>query len=389
MGHVRLSATPSELTAAVRTRALDLGFDLVGFGPVGRFEEQELILGRLAGGYLAGMDWITPQRVVLSCDPESLLPGARTVVALGTSYVQVEGPDRPVGLVGRVARYARGRDYHDVISPRLQGLADSIVELAGSGTRCRTFVDTGPLVERAAARRAGLGFVGKNTCVLTGRHGSFVFLSAVLTTAELVADPIVTRDCGSCRACIDACPTEALVRPNEMDATRCISYLTIEHRGSIPEELRPKVGTWVFGCDVCQDVCPWNQARPPAAHPEFASAAGAGANLDLTDLFGLEDAGFRARFRGTPLTRAKREGLLRNAAVVLGNLADPSAGPALTQALSDQSAVVREHVAWALGRVSRGSPAIPAAPPRALAGETDPAARSVSDDSKSVGRKRA
>ncbi|MBI2316431.1 MAG: tRNA epoxyqueuosine(34) reductase QueG, partial [Betaproteobacteria bacterium] len=220
--------TPHELTAAVRERALELGFDLVGFGGVGRFEEQDLILEHLARGHLAGMSWITPERVVLSCNPEALLPGARSIVALGTAYAQPDEAADGAPLRGRVARYARGRDYHEVIPPKLRELASRIREIAGEETRCRTFVDTGPLVDRAAARRAGLGFVGKNTCILTDRHGSFVFLSAVLTTLELVPDPIVMKDCGSCRACIDACPTGAIISPHEMNATRCISYLTIE-----------------------------------------------------------------------------------------------------------------------------------------------------------------
>src|SRR5438067_9549583 len=203
------------LAQRVRAHASELGFDLVGFGSAEGFErERTLILESLSNGYLDGMRWITPERVKLSCDPDALLPGARTIIGLGMAY-SVDAPsappdDRPRG---RVARYARGRDYHDVVRPRLHHLAEAIVELFGAETRCRVFVDTGPLVDRAAAVRAGLGFIGKNTCLLTGHHGSYLVLSAIVTTAELPPDPLVNKDCGSCRACLDACPTEAIIGP--------------------------------------------------------------------------------------------------------------------------------------------------------------------------------
>jgi len=272
------------MTDRVREQAVQLGFDLFGVASTEPFvPEQDLVLESLNRGRLQGMSWITPDRVRLSCNPEALLPGARSIVALGTSYAVAPDPDtgaawpgqtpgagaQSARLRGRVARYAWGRDYHEVIPPKLRALADSITELVGPETRCRTFVDTGPLLDRAAAARAGLGFIGKNTCILTGRHGSYIFLSAVLTTADLHPDPFITRDCGSCRACLDACPTQAFVGPRQLDATRCISYLTIEHRGWIAPELRPLMEDWIFGCDVCQDVCPWNRARPAVSHDEF------------------------------------------------------------------------------------------------------------------------
>ncbi len=362
-----------DLAEAIRARAHALGFDLVGLAAAAPFtRERELILASLARGHMAEMAWITPERVRLSCDPEALLPGARSIVALGTSYAQ---PDAEVsgdhGPLGRVARYAWGRDYHEVLPPRLRELAAAISELAGPDTRCRTFVDTGPLVDRAAAERAGIGFVGKNSCILTGRHGSYVFLSAILTTAELAPDSVVPRDCGACRACIDACPTDALLAPGELDARRCISYLTIEHRGAIPRALRPQIGAWVFGCDVCQEVCPWNRARPAGAHPEFTAAAGVGPTLDLIAVLGMDDAAFRARFRGTALTRAKRRGLLRNAAVALGNTRDRRAIPALVQALSDPEPLVRGHAAWALSQFGELSEDVYGALVSALAVETD------------------
>jgi epoxyqueuosine reductase len=362
----------------VRERAHRLGFQLVGFGSGEPFErERGLILESLARGHLAGMGWITPERVKLSCDPEALLPGARSIVALGLAYDGAAAePGDDGGPRGRVARYAGGRDYHDVIRPRLHELAEAIVELGGPQTRCRVFVDTGPLVERAAAVRTGLGFIGKNTCLLTGPLGSYVLLSAILTTVELPPDPLVMRDCGSCRACIDACPTQAIVAPGELDATRCISYLTIEHRGTIGPDLRPKMGDWVFGCDVCQEVCPWNRGRPGSAAMESEVGASNGASsLDLIELLALDDASFRARFRGTALTRPKRSGLLRNAAVALGNAQDPRAVPALAAALADPEPLVRGHAAWALAQISPPSAEVTEALRQALAVETDAEAR--------------
>ncbi|MSQ23305.1 MAG: tRNA epoxyqueuosine(34) reductase QueG [Chloroflexi bacterium] len=342
----------SELADRIRERARELGFDLIGFGSANPFDEEKtLILEHLAQGHLRGMSWITPERVALSCNPDELLPGARSIVGLGTSYASSRAPSASSQLIGRVARYAWGKDYHDVIPPKLRLLAEFIQELGGPDIATRTFVDTGPLVDRAAARRTGVGFVGKNTCLLTGRQGSYVFLSAILCTLDLPADPLVTKDCGSCRACIDACPTEALIAPGAMDATRCISYLTIEHRGSIPRERRPWIGDWVFGCDICQEVCPWNRARSATEHAEFAAAEGVGPELDLAQLLTLDEAGFRSRFRGTPLTRARRAGLLRNAAVVLGNRGDAAAEGVLLAALDDLDPLVREHAAWALGRI--------------------------------------
>lgn len=362
-----------ELAAPIRQRAVELGFDLVGFGPAEPFaRERELILEDLARGRLEGLAWITAERVRLSCDPQALLPRARTIVALGTAYGGRErGAEVSDGLQGRVARYAWGRDYHEVIPPRLRALASAISDLAGPDVRCRSFVDTGPLVDRAAAERAGIGFVGKNTCILTGRHGSYVFLSAILTTAEIAADPFAARDCGSCRACLDACPTGAFVAPRQLDATRCVSYLTIEHRGWIPQHLRPGIGDWVFGCDVCQEVCPWNRARPGSAHDQFGPEHGAGPSLDLITLLSMDESAFRSRFRGTPLTRPKRAGLLRNAAIVLGNLGDRAAVEPLVSALEDPDALVRGHAAWALGRMAPLPPAAIAALERALDEEPD------------------
>jgi epoxyqueuosine reductase len=251
-----------------------------------------------------------------------------------------------------VARYARGRDYHDVIKPRLWALVRFLEERCGRPVTARVFVDDGPCADRAVAQRAGLGFFGKNTNLLTRTHGSYVLLGAALTDVPLPPDPPAIGDCGSCTLCLDACPTGALPTPYELDSARCISYLTIEHRGSIPEELRPLVGEHLFGCDICQQVCPWNRLAASTAESGFAPEMGAGASLDPAAVLALDEVAYRQRFRGSPLKRAKRQGLRRNAAVVLGNGAGAAAEPTLRAALDDPDPVVREHAAWALARLT-------------------------------------
>jgi epoxyqueuosine reductase len=252
------------------------------------------------------------------------------------------------GKVGRVARYARGPDYHDILRDRLNRL---LAWLQGEvpGCRGRGVVDTAPLLERDFARRAGLGWFGKNTMLLNKRRGSYFFLGALLTDLDLTPDPpFEASHCGSCTACLDACPTSAFVGPGVLDSRRCISYLTIELRGDIPEELRPGIGDWLFGCDVCQEVCPWNRHAPEAG-PEWPRADLTA--LDPVELLSLSPEEFRWRFRGTALTRSKRRGLLRNAAVVLGNVGGPEALLALRRALEDDEPLVREAARWAIGQI--------------------------------------
>jgi epoxyqueuosine reductase len=249
-----------------------------------------------------------------------------------------------------VARYARGQDYHEVMRPRLEALARFIDLTAGSGTRSRAAVDTSAVLERDLAARAGLGWIGKNTNLLSPTLGSYFFIGIVLTTADLATDAREPDHCGTCTACLDACPTRAFVAPWVLDARRCISYLTIEHRGPVATELREAIGDWVFGCDVCQQVCPWNRKAPPARDPAFTSTESLGS---LTDVLNLDESAFRARFRHTALWRAKRAGLARNAALVLGNRRDPTVLEALRRASQDADPSVREAAGWALGRCSK------------------------------------
>lgn len=334
------------LTSAVKERAAQLGFDAVALGPADPPPHAVAFERWLDAGYGDGMDYLgrtRAQRVA----PDRLLPGARSVVALALSYNPPPGVARD-DWAG-VARYARGQDYHEVMRPRLEALARFIEVTAEGGTRSRTAVDTSAVLERDLAARAGLGWIGKNTNLLSPTLGSYFFIGIVLTTAALIADAPQPDHCGTCTACLDACPTRAFVAPWVLDARRCISYLTIEHRGPVAVELREAIGEWVFGCDVCQEVCPWNRKAQAAATAAFGSTESLG---PLTELLGLDEAAFRARFRHTALWRAKRAGLARNAALVLGNRRDPRAVEALRRASEDPDPSVREAAGWALGRCS-------------------------------------
>jgi len=330
------------LAEAVKARARELGFDGVAIGAAGPPPHGGAFTRWLDAGYAGTMEYLA-RGGADRLDPARLLPACRSAIAVALSYAR--GDD--AGWDG-VARYARGHDYHELMRPRLAGLADFVRTAAGPGTRCRAAVDTSAILERDVAARAGLGWVGKNTNLLAPSLGSYFFIGVVLTTAELEPDAAQPDRCGTCTACLDACPTQAFVAPYVLDARRCIAYLTIEHRGDVPRELREGIGEWLFGCDVCQEVCPWNRKTPPGRE---AALAPAGPLPPLEELLALDDDAFRARFRHTPLWRAKRSGLLRNAAIVLGNRGDARAVQALEKALEDDDETVRRAAAWALGRI--------------------------------------
>jgi epoxyqueuosine reductase len=282
-------------------------------------------------------------------DPNRVLDGVRSIVMLAMSYRTAEPADPDAGQ-GRVSRYAWGEaDYHDLIHERLDQMAGLLRDRVPEA-RVRGVVDTAPLLEREFAQLAGLGWIGKNTLLLSRDEGSWFFLAALLADIELAYDaPHETNHCGTCRACLDACPTDAFPQSYVLDASRCISYLTIELREAVPRELRSGMGDWVFGCDICQDVCPWNSRAPLTQQSEFAPRADSNP-VDLIGLFQLDDAAFRERFRQTPLWRPRRRGLLRNAAIVLGNRPTAAAIPALIRGLNDNEPLVRGACAWALGR---------------------------------------
>ncbi|MBI4505756.1 MAG: tRNA epoxyqueuosine(34) reductase QueG, partial [Chloroflexi bacterium] len=304
-------------------------------------EAEAAMRQRLAAGKLAGLPWFDADRAHRACHPEARFPWARSLVVAAASYAHAVAP--AVGRrVGRVARYTWGRDYHRALADGLRALAATLDGLVGRPLRAAVLVDTSALAEREAARRAGLGWFGKHSGLLSP-GGSWTLLGTLVTEADLPPDRPLRKTCGSCTRCLVACPTGALRldAPYELDNARCISYLTIEHRGPIPRELRPLIGDWLFGCDICQEVCPVNRRPPGASLAALAADAGVGPALDAAELLGLDESAFRARFRHTPLWRPRRRGLLRNACVVLGNVGDAAAVPALARALSDAEPLVR------------------------------------------------
>lgn len=344
-------------------RALELGFDLIGFAPAGPTPGADRFLRWLELGYAGEMNYLA-RSADKRADPRLALPGARTVILAGASY-DTFGPPAEIlsdPARGRIARYAWGADYHDTLTPRLRQLGEFVAR------ESRAWVDTGPVLERAWAERCGLGFIGRNTCLIHRTRGSYFFLGAILSPVELHADAdnpksqIPNRKskcgCGNCARCLVACPTRAFPEPFVLDARRCISYLTIELKGSIPPDLRPLMGNWIFGCDVCQDVCPYvRQYSRPARQ---AGAGPAPASLDriaprLLDALRWDRATFNALFKGTAVMRARRRGLLRNICVAAGNWGSPDALPALRALLDDEEPLVCEHAAWAIARIT-GNP---------------------------------
>lgn len=341
------------ITEEVTERARQLGFRPVGIAPAQSFTETRAVArARLKAGYLDGMSWYTPARVERGTRPAWLLTDARSIIALALPYnvgdvpTETTGPGGPSGIV---SRYAWGRDYHNVLRKKLRNLVSLLESKHASA---RFYADTGPILDRAAAFRAGVGWYGKSTMILTEEQGTWVFLAEVITDLELDYTKPLKKNCGSCTRCIDACPTGAIVAPYQVDARRCISYLTIENRGGIPRELRAQVGTRVFGCDICQDVCPVNRYAATDGDADFRPRPGVGPSIPLLPLLVITEDEFKERFQGTPLMRAKRLGMRRNAIVALGNAGDPAAIPALRRLLLDgaEDPMLREHAAWALGR---------------------------------------
>jgi epoxyqueuosine reductase len=335
--------TELALTGAVKARALAVGFDRVAVGPAGRPEHAAAFGAWLDAGYAGGMDYLARTRVERQ-EPERLLPGCRSVISLALAY----GPREDDPSWAGVSRYARGADYHELMRPRLAAVVDFLREAGGARVRSRAAVDTSAVLERDLAARAGLGWIGKNTNLIAAGTGSYFFIGTVLTTAPLVPDGATGDHCGTCTACLQACPTQAFVGPWILDARRCLAYLTIEHRGDVPDEWKPAMGEWLFGCDVCQEVCPWNRKAPPAREPALAPSAPL---PTLTALLEMDETAFRARFRGSAMSRAKRAGLARNAALMLGHRGERSAIPVLRRALDDPDEGVRRAAAWALARL--------------------------------------
>jgi epoxyqueuosine reductase len=340
-----------------------MGFSLVGIASAQASAHAAFLRRWLAAEHHGTMAYLArADAVARRLDLAGTLGGARSVVVVAHEYFQ-EDPEGVPRDAGRavVARYARGADYHDVVKAKLVELRDWLAVQVARPLRGRAYVDTGPILERELASRAGLGWFGKNTMLIHPSRGSYFFIGVLLLDIELPSDPPFAEDrCGTCSACLDACPTGALLGRDGhgapvIDARRCISYLTIELRGAIPAKLRPGIGNRVFGCDICQEVCPWNErfARP-AEEPAYRAREGlhGAALVSLAErLLDLDEDGFRRAFRGSPVTRSRREGMLRNICVALGNWGAEEAMPVLERALRDESPLVRGHAAWALGQL--------------------------------------
>lgn len=343
-----MTDSATDLTTFIRNEALSVGFSAVGVCPAVSPTGVTRLHDWLDAGFAGEMQYLEDRRDAYS-HPKYVLDGVQSIVMLALNYKSQPIPPLDSGK-GRVSRYAFGElDYHDWIHARLKQLKRSIGDFAPEA-KVRGVVDTAPLLEREFAQQAGLGWFGKNTMLLNKQLGSLFFLAAILIDQPLSYDePHKASHCGTCTACLDACPTDAFVKPHVLDATRCISYLTIELRDEIPAELRHGMEDWVFGCDVCQDVCPWNNKAPVTTHETFFPASDR-APLELRSLFEITEDEFRARFRKTPLWRTRRRGILRNAAIVLGNRPHEDNVSALIQGLNDQEWLVRGAAAWALGQ---------------------------------------
>ena len=343
----------------IRDRALALGFHAVGFA---RAElgaaARERLAAFLAAGQHGSMGWME-RRADERADPRTLWPEARTVIALGLSYAPEDNPLAALAHPdrGNVSVYARGRDYHDVVKGMLKQLAGFIAGRFGPEVPggVKVFVDTAPVMEKPLAQAAGLGWQGKHTNLVSRAHGSWLFLGEVLTTLELPPDPPHADRCGTCARCLAACPTKAFPAPYQLDATRCISYLTIEHAGPIPPALRPLMGNRIYGCDDCLAACPWNRfAQAASAHPKLRARPDLLAP-DLAELAALDDAAFRIRFSASPVKRIGRNRFVRNVLIAIGNSGDPALLPSARRLLDDPDAVVAEAASWAIHRLDRAS----------------------------------
>jgi epoxyqueuosine reductase len=338
---------------AIARRARELGFEdcrVTSAAPPPHAAEFQQWLAAGRHGAMGYLERNAFKRV----DPNEVLAGAKSVIVLATAYqpqTRVASNDAPRGLI---ARYAQHADYHDVLAGRLKELSEYVNSLGGAETKSLWYVDTGPLLERDLAQRAGLGFAGKHTNLISRSLGNWFFISEIITTLEIEADELERNRCGSCTRCIDACPTNAITGPFQLDARRCISYLTIELKGSIPEEFRRAIGNRIYGCDVCLEICPWNRfAKEGAIMKEHERE-----DLDQPGLIGLlelDDAAFKARFAGTPMLRTKRRGMLRNVCVALGNIGDESCLPALEKAAVDHEPLIAEHARWAIEQIRERS----------------------------------
>ncbi|MBF0350004.1 MAG: tRNA epoxyqueuosine(34) reductase QueG [SAR324 cluster bacterium] len=342
----------SQLLERIVLKTRELGFDYVGMIPVSASETIAVYTRWLEQGYAGNMEYLHRHQEKKH-DPREVLPETQSLIILGMNYHTVDPSKQELSdpSLGVISRYAWGNDYHDVIFEKMRMLREFVEQLTATEFRHKAFVDTGPVLEREYAWKAGLGWFGKHSNLISGKQGSWIFLAEMLLNLQLCQPlPMPKGGCGTCTRCIDACPTRAIVADRVVDARHCISYLTIELREAIPRELRPLIGNRIFGCDICQEVCPWNKSAEITTIPDFFPRP---ENYlpSLISLMGLSQEDFSHTFRKSPIKRTKRRGLLRNVAVALGNWKNPVAIPVLKQALYDEEPLIREHAAWALGEI--------------------------------------
>lgn len=365
-----------DLISAIKTEAQRLGFELVGVTTSDPPAHLEVYEQWLATGGNGEMTWMgTGRNRQRRADPRLILPECQSILVLGMAY-STPLPISPTNEdeIGGVASYAWGDDYHDVFPERLKAIVAFIENQVGHPVPNRWYTDTGPIMEREMAQRAGLGWIGKNTCLINPQAGSYFLLAEILLGLKLPPDDPITSDhCGSCTRCIEACPTACILPNRTIDANRCISYLTIELKGTIPVDLRPQMGNWIFGCDVCQQVCPWNQRFAVPSHEVRFTPRPGVEHPSLKDELALNPQQFNRKFKGNPVKRTKRRGYLRNVAIALGNRQNPESMPALSQALNDSEPLIRAHAAWALGQI--GSRKAKEALDQAWQSETDESVR--------------
>lgn len=339
----------------IRQAALEWGFDDCRFTTAHRPEHARQFQDWLAEKQHGEMAWLE-RNAHKRVNPEEVLPGAKSIICLAVSYHSSDSdhpelPSEPTARQGIIARYARYPDYHDLLAEPLKRVTQLINELGGADARSLWYVDTGPLLERDLAQRAGLGFVGKHTNLISRKLGNWIFLCEIITTVELEADASERNRCGSCTRCLSACPTAAITAPFQLDARKCISYLTIELKGSIPVELRPLIGNRIYGCDDCLAACPWNKFAVAGRLLKSHARTDLGAP-ELIELLGLNAVEFKERFRGMPMLRTKRRGILRNVCVALGNVGDETALAALERATLDSEPLIVEHARWAIDQIN-------------------------------------
>jgi epoxyqueuosine reductase len=372
-----IAQNDSALSLRIKEEAQRLGFELVGISPVRLPPHEDSFAEWLRQGFSGQLEYMK-RTEELRRNPHRLVPWAVSLISVGMNYyTPFSRPPASQQPKGWISRYAWGDDYHNLIKDKLESLLDNIRRICNGPVEGNAFVDSGPVLEREFASIAGVGWIGKNTHLISPQRGSWFFLGELFLSIPLVHDRPIRDRCGKCDLCIKACPTAAFVGPYVLDARRCISYLTIELKGFIPRHLRPLVGSHIFGCDICQEICPYNVKSRPTMEKAYAPRAGLYAP-DLIPLLSLDEKEFRHRFRGSPILRAKRKGLLRNVAVALGNTKSPEALPALMRALNDEETLVRGHVAWALGQI--GSPKAISALGKRLRIESDPTVRMEIED---------